>query len=511
MDKGKCCQSKSHIFKLLLPCLVLLLSISCADLEQEAEGAAPVVTTQPQWFQGPAPYQWMELTGDIQLHPFYDMVPFSSAIDQSINFFPLFSSNSSAFRDFDMLSGKTFSRFPFCSREDIWKKRDGKLERPNFTYGVVPRLLDQLGMPQNIVVFGNESIYQQEVGENRFESHRVRVVGGVLHQYCEDYPCNSEDEWRSRLVLVAVDTSDSKFSKVRDWIGLKELVDWNYTKTFLENLYGGSVSGEMVKPSYRLAGEIDGARSLDSAVKKGHLFRFEDMSTFKKGCHKLYDYVWENVSLLLDQRDGKETSKPAFKDFAAFFSDFYTRYGNQYRTCVSRVHNGALNSNLKRFWFFAHFDGLFHLERQGYFFNCADGVWMRNPLDPSTGKYYYNTQKLYSKCTTRQFDKAFESVAFNSLGSGNSGNPHIRFIEYDHGAFGTHDRLYTWNSFTGKGYLCLQEKQKKSTIMESSKIDYFPKDIYWQRFAKEMKRGAVIGKSEFNIDDQASAEEKDKK
>ena len=176
MDKGKCCQSKSHIFKLLLASLTMIFIVSCADLEVEE---LPVVKTEPVWFQAPTPFQWMEANGDVQLHPFYDMVPFSSAIDQSINFFPLFSPKSESFRDLDMLSGKSFKRFEFCPRDDIWRKRDGKLSQSNFTYGVVPRLLDQLGMPQNILVFGNEATYQRELLDGLTASHRVRVVGGA--------------------------------------------------------------------------------------------------------------------------------------------------------------------------------------------------------------------------------------------------------------------------------------------------------------------------------------------
>ncbi len=503
MDKGKCCQSKSHIFKLLLASLTMIFIVSCADLEVEE---LPVVKTEPVWFQAPTPFQWMEANGDVQLHPFYDMVPFSSAIDQSINFFPLFSPKSESFRDLDMLSGKSFKRFEFCPRDDIWRKRDGKLSQSNFTYGVVPRLLDQLGMPQNIVVFGNEATYQSELLDGMTASHRVRVVGGVLHQYCEEYPCASEDEWRSRLVLVAVDTADKKFEKVREWEGLKEVVDWPYAKTFLENLYGGTVSGEMIKPTYRVSGEIDGKKSLDAAVKKGHLFRYEEMTSLKKACHKLYDYVWDSVQLIRAFEDKQtaakaDVKKPKFQNFGAFFSDFYSRHGQQYRTCISRVHNGTLNANLKRFWFFAYFDGFFHQERLGYFYRCPEGVWTRNPLDPNTGKYYYNTKKLYSRCTSRQLDTAFESVALFSLGNGNSGNAHARFIEYDHGKTGTHDRLYTWVPFTGKDYLCQTEGKNVAKTEGVVKVDFFPKDIYWQRFGKNAIKGAVIGKSEFDIED----------
>lgn len=505
MDKGKCCQSKSHIFKLLLASLTMIFIVSCADLEVEE---LPVVKTEPVWFQAPAPFQWMEANGDVQLHPFYDMVPFSSAIDQSINFFPLFSTKSDFFRDFDMLSGKSFKRFEFCQRDDVWRKREGILSAPNFTYGVVPRLIDQLGMPQNIVVFGNEGVYQDELEKGATLSHRVRVVGGVLHQFCDEYPCATEDEWRSRLVLIAVDTADKKYEKVREWEGLKEVADWPYAKSFLENLYGGTVSGEMIKPSYRVSGEIDGKKSLDAAVKKGHLFRFDEMTALKKGCHKLYDYVWDSAQLIRSFEskrvsERKDGERPKFRSFSAFFSDFYKNYGQQYRTCISRVHNGTLNANISRFWFFAYFDGFFHQERLGYFFRCPEGVWSRNPIDPTTGKYFYDTKKLYSRCSSKQLDTAFESVSLFSLGNGNTGNAHIRFIEYDNGnaLTGTHDRLYTWNSFTGKGYLCRSKSKIVTNVDDMNKIDYFPRDIYWQRFGRKGINGAIIGKSEFSIED----------
>lgn len=492
MDKANICQLKSRTSARLFALLLILFSFSCTRLEVEDP---PVVTSTPVWFNGPAQYQWMTPKGDIQLHPFYDMVPFSSAIDQSINFYPLFASNSSFFRDFDLVTGNTFNRFNFCPRADIWKKSDKLIKLPNFTYGIVPRLIDQLGGVQNILVFGNDSLYQSEVSSKIQLSHRVRVVGGTLHQYCEEYPCSTEEEWRSRLVLIAVDTTDPKFSKVRDWVGLKELVDWDYARVFLENLYGGTLTADLIKPAFRVTGEIDGKASLDAAIKKGHLFRFEELTMLRKSCHKLYDYVWENV----EQLRNKEFKKPNFKNFADFFTNFYKRYGSEYRTCVSKVHNSTLNSSLKRFWFFVYFDGFFQQERMGYFFRCSEGVWTRNPLDPQTGKVVYDTTKLYSRCSTRQLDGAFESIPMSILGNANAGNPFLRFIEYDEGKVGTHDRLFTWTSFSGKKYLC-QDKLRPD-FMDVKDYDYFPKDIYWERFNTYNKHISIRAKAEKVIEE----------
>ncbi len=466
MYLGKSCQLKIKYFAIF--CLILFTA--CAELETEVVREH---TASPVWFVGPEHFTQSELNGATTIHPFFDLVPFSSKLDNGVNFFPLFSSDDPAFFDFNLRSGKIFSRYPFCSRKDIWRKYSSNLGRPNFTYGIVPRLLDQIGSPQTIVVFGNKDYYNG-IPKYITDSHRVRVVGGVLEQFCKEYPCSTSNEWISRLVLIAVDMNDTSFKDVFTFAELKEKVDWDYARTFLENLYGGTRVGSDILPAFRVTGEIDGKRSLDAAVKKGHLFRFKDMMALRKGCHELYDYVWGSVSKI---RSGK-----AKRDsFSRFFADFYTKYGKQYRNCSKLVSGPNLNSNIDRFWFFAFFNSFFEMERSGYVYRCSRTAWMRNPINPVTSRPVYDTMKVYKHCSDRQLDSAFESAPVMLAGMSTSGTPFSRFIEYDSGSYGSHQRIFNWARWSGKEYLCRGEEKEKVSSLK----DVFPTDIVWERFYKK--------------------------
>lgn len=466
MYLGKSCQSKISYFAIL--CLILFTS--CSELETEI---VQKDAADPAWNSGPERFIQRELSGDISIHPFYDLVPFSSKFDNGINFFPLFSSSDHAFYDFNLSSGKVFARHRFCPRKDIWKKHGGKLIKSNFTYGIVPRLLDQIGMPQNILVFGNSDLYNN-LSKSIAESHRVRVVGGVLEQFCKEYPCSTSNKWISRLVLIAVDMNDKEFSDVRDIPALKEKVDWKYARTFLENLQGGTKSNGNVRPAYRVIGEIDPKRSLDTAVKKGHLFRFKEMMSLKKGCHKLYDHIWNSVSLV---REGKGK----YKTFSKFFADFHPEFGKQYRNCSKLVAGSTLNSNIERFWFFSFLNAFFEMENAGYIYQCTRLVWKRNLVNPFSGKRSIDPSKNFNHCTDSGLDYAFEMAPVMLKGISTSGRSYSKFIEYDSESYGGHQRVFSWTRWTGKEYQCLDDKGDKVTSVKG----LFPSDIVWRRFYKK--------------------------
>ena len=85
---------------------------------------------------------------------------------------------------------------------DIWKNYRGVIFRPPYTEGVIPRVLDQLGKPQRIYVFGSEEYYKNQT---RVLANKVRVVGGVIEQFCTKAPCTKKNTWQSKMILLAVD------------------------------------------------------------------------------------------------------------------------------------------------------------------------------------------------------------------------------------------------------------------------------------------------------------------
>src|SRR5690606_6396478 len=113
--------------------------------------------------------------------------------DNSINFFPLTAVGAGHTYGLDLVSGKRFRKHRLYRQRDIWEKYPLVVERPPYTEGLVPRLLDPAGLPQKILVFGRPKFYQ-ELDLNSGRSFRVRVVGGLVEQYCSKYPCTGQQE-----------------------------------------------------------------------------------------------------------------------------------------------------------------------------------------------------------------------------------------------------------------------------------------------------------------------------
>ena len=518
------CQLKN----LIIVGLIIFMLIGCSRPEQK--NYSEKVHAVSSWFSTDKRFSFMDEDGKPTSHPFFDLVPFSSMKDNSINFVVQTFEGSQQAYGFDMISGRFFKKYYLCEQEDVWQNYKGVISTPPFTEGFIPRLLDQIGEPQKIIVFGDKKEYAKYKG-NYNVSHRVRVVGGVIEQRCSRYPCLTKDKWISRFVLVGVDPLFYKYERVSNLYQLKKVVDWSYVKAFMENYQGRTFDGGMELPYIRIVDEIEPEKSLKFVINKGHLFKFKEMIAIRDSCHQLYDHIWKSVEKLRDissklsdekfiarkveeglkkqkrktvtagievQRMKAEIIRRKFyllsrDSFANFFRDFHGRFKDKYQTCIKYVRPANITNNMERHWFFAYFSSFFRLEQLGYIYSCDKSEWFKNYII-GRERLAMNQKKELLRCSTKLIEKSFEkAVAKFRYIMNKRGDDYHRYITYDF-FDGTHQKLYSWVPVTGKMLSCKSSSvsmwkgvlaffKKKKSVVAGQNPDYiFPADVNWKKF-----------------------------
>jgi hypothetical protein len=514
------CQfSPSALLKILLGFTFL----SCT----QSYDLAPIKRGIPVWFEAPKNFVITERDGTAPLHAFFDHVPEPNARLKELSMVVTTPMNSELGFDIDLISGKLYRQHRHCSENDVWGRRRRRVPvRPPVTMGFVPRLLDQAGLPHKVVVYG-DSQYFQEFDRKADFVERVRVVGGGLLQYCDDFPCEIRERWLSRLVLIAVNPLDPKFSDIQTLDQLKGRVKWDELVTFMENGLGRNLAGADHRPAYRFSGDVDAARAFEHALSRGHLFEFSELVTMRRSCHALYDMFWEGAEFVrkqmhdrllgenqtlknlqdLEERRGTtpsflfsnvtkgkldsnyvdESKSPvpleATRSFSVYLNHFLKNYGREYRACKRFVRDSSVKEDPRRHWFMSYVNLYFHLEDLGYIYVCSRRAWSENYL-MSDGSRTYNAERERANCLPSQFDNAFETAVTMMTALRRSMRPHYRYIEFDTHGGGSHQPLFTWVHFNGKRRSCDQVSETEAPT--------FPSDALWEHFYHEDVFGSGV-------------------
>lgn len=489
------------------------------------EVKAKSVLAEPVWFNAPERFTLRTELFDYATHAFFDLTPFRTKESPDISYFLTTPVGSAHHYELDLVSGQTYRKNSYCEQKDIWESYEKKINRPSFSIGVIPRLLDQASEPQSIWVFGAKDYLFPAFDKGRAQSQRARIVGGFVWQYCKDYPCRTNQNWLSRLVFVGVNKFDPKFSDVNTLEELKKKVDWPYVKAFAQNGWGRSVAGTIPEPAYRMVGEVPAEKAIEFAFRAGHLFSFQEINSLRKNCFYLYDYLWrslnkvrknmeKNIASATDQvaldlekeaqriRDMKNFSlntvfadkaeddirsseggieeERALVDFKRFFQYFYDRYGERYKTCSKFVRPANHRQDANRAWFFAYLNNWFHLEELDYYYLCSRRSWLKNPK-MANGKRRFDP-KVKRRCSSQDLDVSFERGVTVMASMAGADASHWRFIEFDNGIGGSHQEVYSWVFENGKKLGC-----NARALEEEAPI--FPEDVSWDRFFKKPAGG----------------------
>ena len=424
----------------------------------------PTIKAIPLWQRIPKRFVFYDEAGGFIPHGFFDLVPFVNVKQRTVNFVMTNPIQAKFRYSFNLASGNLYRRHRYCSRDDMAKKYERSLYRPPYTEGFVPRLLDQTGMPQQIVVFGDKN-YLRPFDKTTDQSQRVQVVGGVLKQHCKSYPCREKD-WHSSIVLVAINSMDEDLQNVRDLKGLKAVVDWDHALAFIGNSDGHHYIGGKFHQAVRVKGIFKAKSALQSALGQGHLFTFKEMKSIQSGCLRLYDYLWDSAELI--RKKGKKSKK--LPHFARFFGDFYESYHRRMATCLKYVRYSNINHHVKRHWFFVFVDMFYKLHQLDYIYLCEKQVWIAKTKAPRTGK----RADLYKKCTNKQLSIGMERGLALLGRLHRNRREHYRYLTYDEGAAGSNQKLYSWVYSSGKQLQCEDDREKDPTV--------FPKGVYWQDY-----------------------------
>lgn len=463
--------------------LVLLLSLffGCSASINKKEGP---ILAKPNWFKAPKHYRFLDREGHYQAHAFFDLAPFPGKNDNGINVF-ITTPEGSAFRyDLDLLSGKRFKVYRYCEQKDVWDKYKGRIARPPYALGIVPRLLGHDGRPQKVLVYGKRR-YLREGRPGDVFSQRVKVIGGIVRQYCEKFPCHQARKWQSSLLLIAVSRKDPALKSVENLADLKKIVNWPESLAFLENGDGRQLTKFISEPAYRNLGEVDGKEALKYVMSKGHLFDFKRMNKMRAGCYKLYDYLWSHSSQMYKQGgkpvDLKGSQKSmgekekSYRDFTHFFNQFSQKYGQRFQTCSRFVRPANLRDGHERFWFFAMVQNYFNLEKLGYHYFCNKNGWIENPLQANGTRFY--TQKDRGVCNNKSLNLAFDRGIATMAALRTSARESYTFVEYDDGLGGSQEKIYSWVHFDNKKLKCEGNRKEKNLWQRP----IFPHDISWNQ------------------------------
>ena len=430
------------------------------------------------WHQGSKKYSLKNSKGDVSAHLFFDPRPDFDLKNFYTNFVVETVKDSEFLYRLDMVSGKHYTQHKFCKSSDIWKKIKGESYKPPFTVGVVPRVIDQLGNPQRILVFGDAKEYHLL---QRTHFFRTRVVGGYIEQSCPINKCVNTGDWKSRVVFLGVNENDSDFEKVFTAKDLFKVVSQNDIKLFIENGFGYNKVVKDYYPSFRMGAVLGASQAINFTRDHSIVFNSKDLKSLKLQCIKLYDYLWRKVGDPTVKRASVKDSESSFyyeqslkgrpaENIYSQMKEILKEYEGRVKTCFDYVRYDDINFNRTRHWFMTYLAAFFKLHDLNYRYSCRRQIW--TPNSRKNPNYKVSIDKQFSGCTEKSFGKAFDSAVFTLRKLELRGEKSYRYIAYDSGSYGTHNKMYNWVLNDGKKPKC-----EKEMISEQ-----FPKDMSWGKY-----------------------------
>jgi hypothetical protein len=476
------CQLKS-LLKIKL-CLFLLISCSIKSVEKDSREVFGTYSNQ--WFGTNINHALLNINGEPISHLFFDLNSEYDAYNKEVNVIIVTPEGSNHGFDIDLSSGQRYYTHSYCKQNDIWKFYHGPIYRPLYSTAYLPKVLDQLGTPQKVIVWSRTKNISQT-----FRTHfqKVRLVGAYVEQTCPVGNCIGKNNWLSRLVFIGIDSKDESLKDILSVSDFKKFVNWEQSKAFLENIDGLNSIGEKYYPSKRIGELLDFDDAFNYFKKRSIIIKNKELSKIQKGCHKLYDTFLEDVSKQrLEDLPAKDVNQMKLKNklrldlkkkklpfrFAKRLSKFTKSYFNEISTCEKLIYHGNINKNSEDFWFLSYMGIFFKLHREGYFFDCKNQSWRRNEYD-SNGELIYDLDKDIDKCDESDFDLAINYLP-NFLEELKSGGEYYKFIDYDNHSYGTHSKIFSWVKIKTPRFDCVKDSNEE--ILRKMKLS--PDDAPWK-------------------------------
>lgn len=450
------------------------------DSQNKSETADALMNKiQAKWFTGEKRFRLEDINGQPMAHMFYDANPNINKNNNKVGFVVTTPKGYPTEQAIDLSSGQLYLARKYCSQSDAWGKYNGRVEFPPFASGIVPRTLDQLNLPQKIIVFGEEGRYQEHFKHNRYEG---RVVGGFVEQVCPKRGCVGKGSWLSRFVLIGVQPDSKTFKNVRSVHELKSLVDWPLVEAFIGSGGGRNIVGGKLYPAYRMGAVVEAAQAMAFLERNSKTFKHGELTKMRSGCHKLYDHIWNDF-----QKEDK-------LGFDKKFKKNLIEYGDRFNTCAKYVYPSSINFEAKRHWFFAYLSGYMKLNELGFYYSCDAKSWIPTPYIQG-GDWSVKLKERFRFCPDGSVDKAMKRMPRFLEILKNRGFSSHRYIDYDNSSWGTHSKIYSWVPHDNKVLECSKvdsdgDAEKEEYFKNS--LPNFPGDIDWESIRPKDKKEANV-------------------
>jgi hypothetical protein len=408
--------------------------------------------------------------GEAPLNLFFDVDHGFSLTGSTVNYIVETLQDSPVEYSYDLATGKHYATRPYCKQGDVWDKSMSKINRPPFTFGIVPRMFDQLGTPQKIIVFGNKKFMRENYQDTFFTA---KIVGGFIEQNCPTGTCFKRDSWRSRLVLVGVER-DSKYAKVRSIEELKKVVKWEEVKLFLRNGQGKNLIAGVFYPAVRVGALIDKGQTMAFLERNSIMLTDKKLRSIKNSCEKLFTYVEEQLEPVkkVKAKEEKVLTKSELKEkvrekylkrlenrgrnitFARKFHQIVKKYNDKYTSCLSYFPSASYKYDKERFWFLTYLNAFFKLRSLGYAADCERGYWIENPVIGKTKKRRINPKEELKYCSSKALNMVIKQAPRFLSKLQKEYKDSFRFIDYDSEKYGSHKRIYNWVKVSSRVFSC---------------------------------------------------------
>lgn len=481
---------------------ILFVSSACTSIKNKNSDVDEIFGTKEfaeslvskvdaSWFAKDKRFQLRSYDGEIASHMFFDVDPDINKEDKLLNFVVETPAGSDYGYSIDTLSGQHYFTKNYCSQKDVWSQFDRQINKPNFSIGVVPRVLDQLGKPQKIIVFGSTNYYNKHYKTNYFDA---RIIGGYIEQVCPHAGCLNQGDWKSKLVLIGVQRDHADYLNVKSYEQLAANIELDYVKAAIENLNGANEVAGNFYPAYRMGAVVDSSQALDFMERNSIFLTKEKTQVIQSSCFKLYEKIWkdvgasskyenslrmlnsiETISTKVYTRKLSEINKYSKNLFYKRFIRNFEKYEKNYKTCIKYVYPSNLNVDMEKHLFFTYYTAVHLLHGLHYSYDCGRKVWMKNHKILN-GKRIIPKGREFVGCSSTQVDSAFTQavIYLNSLYENSHAS--YRYIDYDKGARGSHEKLYSWVPVDNKKMKCIDGSQDDKKL-----YNLFPKDFKWKK------------------------------
>lgn len=474
------CQLQKCLNRFFIKFFLIFYLTGCANqiiiVNKEGRQITPV------WHKLPPRFSNLDENARPSTHPFFDVNPLimQMSADEEKNLFiryivttPL---GGQSQYELDLYSGKLYRKRLFCQQDDIWDNYRGDLTTPNFTQGIVPRVLNENGRPMQIIVIGDGQLVEPFKHDPKYFDE-AKIIGSVILENCESYPCDQVNKWKPSQILFGISAREPNVMKKNSFANLKLQTDWNYLKAMLTNMNGYHRLGGKTFPAYRISKELNMKDTMSYFKKTATIFdekKMSEMQTFRANCMNLYDQMWTDVQKIREIKNGQ------VDQFLSYFQNFYKSKSEDFYQCQKWVRAGTIVDNPQRLWYFSFIHAFTLLEKNGFFYNCSDNSWAYNPMVDDKKRYIDQNTEL-ARCKAKSFSQSFDRAINGMSLMRNQINRSYRFIEYDTRTGGSHQKMYAWVEYPVQNYSCKDESKKPSQVP----LDIFPQDVVWEPFRLE--------------------------